>query len=179
MDQNKFPVRETVILALGEAIIGVVITALYLLLGKFSYKVPLGAVLGGAVTVFNFIFLSISVNKAVDKVMENYQARQTAKPEAAVEPETNESTAESTSTDEEDEADPYDDEAARFAQENAAKITAAVKLSYIVRTASVLATLVIAFITGQFNVLATVIPILCFRPILTVSELIKRKRGEA
>lgn len=175
MDQNKFPVRETVILALGEAIIGVVITAMFILLGKFSYKVPLGAVLGGAVTVFNFIFLSISVNKAVDKVMENYQARQAANPETATEPETNESTA----TDEEDEADPYDDEAARFAQENAAKITAAVKLSYIVRTASVLATLVIAFITGQFNVLATVIPILCFRPILTVSELIKRKRGEA
>ena len=185
MNQNKFPVRETVILALGEAIIGVVITAMFILLeifnlAKFSYKVPLGALLGGAVTVFNFIFLSISVNKAIDKVMENYNAKQNAKPDIAVEANENATeVTEAADNEEENEADPYDDEAARFAQENAAKITAAVQLSYIVRTASVVVALIVAFVTGQFNVLATVIPILCFRPILTVYELMKRKGGKA
>ena len=172
MNQNKFPVRETVILTLGEALISAIVTAVYLLVESFDYTVPLGAALGAVVTVFNFIFLSIAVNRAVDKVLKNYEARQNEKPAVVVEP------SGEVSEDDENE-EPYNDEAARFAQENAAKITAAVKLSYIVRTASVLVTLVLAFITKQFNVLATVIPILCFRPILTVSELIRRKRGEA
>ncbi len=173
MNQNKFPVRETVILTLGEALISVIVTAVYLLVGSFDYTVPLGAALGAVVTVFNFIFLSIAVNRAVDKVLKNYEARQNEKPAVVVEPSAK------VSDDDEEDAEPYNDEAARFAQENAAKITAAVKISYIVRTASVLITLVLAFITKQFNVLATVIPILCFRPILTVSEMIRRKRGEA
>ena len=172
MNQNKFPVRETVILTLGEALISAIVTAVYLLVESFDYTVPLGAALGAVVTVFNFIFLSIAVNRAVDKVLKNYEARQNEKPAVVVEP------SGEVSEDDENE-EPYNDEAARFAQENAAKITAAVNHSYIVRTASVLVTLVLAFITKQFNVLATVIPILCFRPILTVSELIRRKRGEA
>ena len=65
----------------------------------------------------------------------------------------------------------------KTANENAAKITNAVKMSYLVRTASVVVTLVIAFITKQFNILATVIPLLCMRPILTVSEMLKNKGG--
>lgn len=179
MNQNKFPVRETVILTLGEALVSVIITAVYLLVGRFDYTVPLGAALGAVVTVFNFIFLSIAINRAVDKVMQGYESRKTAKPDVVSQESTDTSDNSDGGEEKEEDADPYDDEAARFAQENAAKITAAVKISYIVRTASVLITLVLAFITKQFNVLATVIPILCFRPILTVSELIRRKRGKA
>lgn len=175
MDENKLPKREIIILTVGEIAVGAIISLVFLLIGKFSYTVPLGSLLGGAVTVFNFVFLSIAVNRAIDEAMKNYEARQAAKPPVVIneQPESNENPA--YDTEETDEADPYDDEAAKFARENAAKITNAVKVSYIVRTASVIATLIIAFITNQFNVLATVIPLLCFRPILTLSELIKRK----
>lgn len=172
MNENKLPKREIITLAIGEVIIGILISAVYLLIQKFDYKVPLGSLLGGAVTVFNFIFLSVSVNRAIDEAMANYNARQIKKPDVVIE-ETG------SVSDISEDADPYDDEAAKFAQENAAKITNAVKVSYIVRTASVIIVLAAAFITKQFNVLATVIPILAFRPILTLSELLKKKGGES
>ena len=172
MNQNKLPVREITLLAVGEVIVGAIVTALFLLFGRFNYTVPLGALLGGAVTVFNFVFLSIAVNRAIDDAMRVYETRQAEK---SKDMENSEASHESTGTS--DDEEPYDDEAAKFARENAAKITNAVKLSYIVRTASVIVTLVLAFITKQFNVLATVIPLLCLRPILTLSELLKRKGG--
>ena len=173
MNQNKLPVREIALLAVGEALVGAIVTAVFLLVGKFNYTVPLGALLGGVVTVFNFVFLSIAVNRAIDDAMKIYEARQAKKVKAQ---EVSEASLEPAGTDSDDE-EPYDDEAAKFARENAAKITNAVKLSYIVRTVSVIATLVVAFITKQFNVLATVIPLLCLRPILTLSELLRKKGG--
>ena len=173
MNQNKLPVREIALLAVGEALVGAIVTAVFLLVGKFNYTVPLGALLGGVVTVFNFVFLSIAVNRAIDDAMRIYEARQAEKVKAQ---EVSEASLEPAGTASDDE-EPYDDEAAKFARENAAKITNAVKLSYIVRTVSVIATLVVAFITKQFNVLATVIPLLCLRPILTLSELLRKKGG--
>ena len=169
MNQKKLPVREITLLAVGEALVGAIITAVFFLVGKFNYTVPLGALLGGVVTVFNFVFLSIAVNRAIDDAMKVYEARQVEKSKAQ------EST--ETEPDSNEDEEPYDDEAAKFARENAAKITNAVKLSYIVRTVSVIVTLVLAFITKQFNVLATVIPLLCLRPILTLSELLRKKGG--
>jgi hypothetical protein len=38
--------------------------------------------------------------------------------------------------------------------------------------------LVLAFITGWFNPLATLIPLLLYKPLLYVVELINKKRGE-
>lgn len=177
MNQNKLPKREITILALGEVIVGALISAIYLLLGKFNYTVPLGSILGGAVTVFNFVFLSIAVNKAIDDAMKAYEARQAEKSAASNEESSIQNTSEINEN--EDGVDPYDDDAAKFARENSAKITNAVKTSYLVRTASVVVTLVLAFITKQFNVLATVIPLLCMRPLLTVSEILRKKGGEA
>ena len=174
MNQKKLPVREITLLAVGEALVGAIITAVFLLIGKFNYTVPLGALLGGVVTVFNFVFLSIAVNRAIDDAMKVYEARQAEKSKAE---ENADTPTDSTVTEADTGEEPYDDEAAQFARENAAKITNAVKLSYIVRTVSVIVTLVLAFITKQFNVLATVIPLLCLRPILTLSELLRKKGG--
>ena len=171
MNQKKLPVREITLLAIGEVLVGAIITGIFLLIGKFNYTVPLGSLLGGAVTVFNFVFLSIAVNRAIDDAMKVYEARQAEKSKAA-----EEAAAPAPEADAEGE-EPYDDEAAKFARENAAKITNAIKLSYIVRTASVVVTLAVAFITKQFNVIATVIPLLCLRPLLTLSEILRKKGG--
>ena len=76
MNQKKLPVREITLLAIGEALVGAIITAVFFLIGKFNYTVPLGALLGGVVTVFNFVFLSIAVNRAIDDAMKVYEARQ-------------------------------------------------------------------------------------------------------
>ena len=71
-----------------------------------------------------------------------------------------------------------DEEAEKFAAENSMPIQNAIKTSFIVRTASMLATLVIAFLLDWFNPLATAIPLLAFRPLLSAIELIKGKAAK-
>ena len=174
MDSNKIPLREVITLAIGEIIVGALICLVFLICGKYDYKVLLGAVLGIAVTLGNFIFLCVSVNRALDKCLMAFDPTSstpsTPSPEAqsAEEGLENEDSIPS-------ESEPYDDAAAKFARENAGKLQNAIKLSYVVRMATVIASLVVALLTKQFNVIATVIPLLCLRPILNVAELIKRK----
>ena len=68
-----------------------------------------------------------------------------------------------------------DEEAEQFAAENSMPIQNAIKTSYIIRTVTMIATLVVAFLLDWFNPLATAIPLLAFRPLLTVIEMIKGK----
>lgn len=145
-NKNLIPFRETAIIALGEAIVSGIIIAVFALLGKFDHTVALGALLGSLVIVLNFLFLSISTNKAVDKIM-------ALRPDGEMD----------------------DEQAAKFAQENAVRLQATVKLSFIIRTLSMLAALVVAFLTGVFNLIATVIPLLMLRPIIYVTEIFRRK----
>ena len=145
--KNKIaPFIETLIILLGELAVSLIICAVYLALGEFSYKVPLGALLGSAVTVLNFLFLSITTNRAFDKIVE---ARGTA--------------------------EFSDEEAEKFAKDHQAELSSAVKLSFIVRTLTMLAALVIAFLLDWFDPIATVIPLLMLRPILSLQALIKTK----
>ena len=153
MENSKSSYRETVYLAVGEAVV-TALTVLgffisHLALGTdFGIVVLTGAVLGFAVIVLNFFFLSLSVNRAVDAYLEERGSRQM-----------------------------NEEEAARFTTDHSAKIQNSVKISYIVRTVTMVATLAVAFITSWFNPLATVIPMLAFRPILSLAEII-RKKGE-
>lgn len=141
--------RDTLYLAVGEVAAAAAVVAVYAIIGAFSYKVVAGALLGAVVAVFNFLFLSFSVNRAVDRFMELRGERE---------------------MDEE--------EAEKFAAEHVGEIQNAQKLSYIVRTFTMLGALVLAFLSNRFDVIATVVPLLLFRPILIVSQNIARKRGE-
>ena len=51
----------------------------------------------------------------------------------------------------------------------------AIKISFILRTASMLVALVIAFLLDRFDPIATAIPLLAFRPLITVIEIVKGK----
>ena len=133
-------------LAFGELIISAIVCLVYFLLKAFSYKVITGVALGSVVTVANFAFLTMSVNRAVDRYLELRGSRE---------------------MDEE--------EAARFTNEHAMAVQNAAKTSFIIRTATMLAALAVAFLLEWFEPLATVIPLLMFRPLLYVLELIKRK----
>ena len=68
-----------------------------------------------------------------------------------------------------------EEEAQKFAEENSMPIQNAMKLSFIIRTVSMLAALVVAFILDWFNPIATAIPLLAYRPLLTLIETIKGK----
>lgn len=151
MKKNNIPKRETLILLFGEIIVSLLIVGVYLLVDlfteyQFSYTVVTGCLLGSTVTVLNFFFLSVSVNRAIDKFLLERGNREMD-----------------------------DEEAERFANEHSMKIQNSVKTSFIVRTVSMLATLVLAFILEWFDPLATAIPLLMFRPIITAGEAIRRK----
>ena len=166
MNSNKIPYREILILAVGELAVGCILCLVFFLCGKFDYKVATGALLGGTVTVLNFLFLCIFVNRAIDKCLSGFDPTSAEIADTKVPSESD--GAENT-------ADDTEDAAAKFAKENAGKLQNAVKLSYVIRTASVIIALILALLTKQFNVIATVIPLLCLRPLLNAAEIFRRK----
>ena len=147
MDKQKFPIFETVSVILGELIVSAVISAVFLVLKKFDISVLLGSLLGSFVTVLNFFILIITTNRAIDKALA-----------------------------ERGEGEMTDEEAAEFSAKQSGSLQAAIKISYIARSFLLLAALVVAFLLdGVFNVIATVIPLLMYRPLITIPHLFKKK----
>ena len=149
MQNKKSTYRDVLFLALGELAAALAVILACLVLNRFTYKVVAGALLGAAVSALNFAYLTFSVNRAVDKFMALRGDRE---------------------MDEE--------EAEKFASEHVGEIQNAQKLSYIIRTFTMLGALVLAFLTKQFDVVATAVPLLLFQPILIITQNILRKRGE-
>lgn len=145
-------IRETAPLLAGELIAAALVIIGYAVASAFTQisviGAALGALLGAAVSVLNHFFLSVSVNRAVDGYLE---LRGTT-------PMT-------------------DEEAEKFTAEHSMRIQNALRTSFLARTASMLILLVLAFVTGWFSPLATAIPLLLYRPILTLSELIRIRSG--
>ena len=152
MKKNKPKNYEVALLSAGELIVGALTVLGYFIVSLifegvvFDYRVITGAVLGAAVIILNFLFLSISVNRAVDEFL------------------TLRSTREMT-----------EEEAEAFAAEHSMKIQNTIKTSFIIRTVTMLVALVVAFIVDVFNPIATAIPLLAFRPVLTVASTLARK----
>ena len=147
MTKNTLPRFELFAIIIGEILTSVITVGIFSILGKFSYAVIFGAILGSVVTIINFLILSITATRALNKVLER-------KPSEAMDEEA----------------------AAEFAAQNQGEIQNAVKISYLIRTLTMVATLVLAFLLRNwFDVISTVIPLIMFRPIITVAALIKRR----
>ena len=147
MQKKNMPVTEILFLVAGELIVSLIVALVYLLLNRFSFAVISGGLLGSAVTVFNFVFLSVSVNRAIDRVMEQR--------------------GDGEMTEEQTEA---------FARAHQAAVQRAATGSYLIRQILMVGVLVCAFLMdGWFDVIATLVPLLMFRPILTVCGLMKKK----
>ncbi len=176
MNSNTLiPKRETIFLTASVIVASAVVIAVYLILGKYDYTVLTGAILGSVVTVFNFIFLSISVNRAVDRVLETKDYEIAAS--KAAEAEAHSVQSEEDESDSSSETDDADDEAAKFARAHEKKLANAIKVSYIVRMLTMVGALVLALFTGRFDLIATAIPLFMQRPALTLSEITKKKEG--
>ena len=67
MDMRKYVLRQTGVVALGEAIGVVAMIGIFALLSSFDRSVLLGGIVGGAVAVTNFFVMAIGVNMAADK----------------------------------------------------------------------------------------------------------------
>ena len=152
--ENKNKLSEyidTLWLAVGELVVALLVLAGFLIARSLGvevtvYKVITGALLGSAVTVLNFFILSVSVNRAVNGYIAGMCDKEMT----------------------EEEADEY-------AKKNSMNVQLAMTKSYVLRMALMLGSLVVALITKQFNVLATAIPLIMYRPILYVTEFIKTK----
>ena len=147
-NKNSF-LKEWWAIVAGEVVVSVITVAVFFLIGQFSYRVVTGVILGSAVIILNFLFLYISMNRAID----NYMALRGDK-------------------------EMSDEEAEKFAKDNAIIIQNATKLSYIIRTFTMMAALVAALLLDWFDVIATVVPLLAFRPVLFASQLLSKKKGE-
>ena len=149
--KNNKPSIDIALLTLCETCIAALVVAGYVVADavfgiEFTYRVITGAALGLVVTVINYVFLTLSVDRAIANYLKLRGTKEMT-----------------------------DEEAETFARENSAPIQNAIKLSFIIRTASMLAALVVAFVLDWFAPLATVIPLLAYRPMLYVTELIKGK----
>ena len=146
MQKTKLPYYEIFTLLLGEILVSLITAAVYLIIGNFDYKVITGVSLGTLVTVLNFLFLSIVTTRAVNKFLSLRAEREMT-----------------------------EEETSAFVAEHQAKIQNSIKLSYIIRTLTMLAALVVAFLTKQFAIVATLVPLVTQRPITMLAALIKRK----
>ena len=146
---------EILIILVGELIVGAVTIGVYSLVeliaknDAFTYRVITGLALGTAVVIANYLVLTIAVNRAINSVMAK-------RPEGEM----------------------TEEEIFEFAEKNQGTIKNAAAFSYIVRTLTMLATFILVFIFLKkwFAVVATVVPLLAFRPIIMVGEFF-RKRG--
>lgn len=155
MKKKKSPIKETLVLALGEIIVSLLVVGGFLILG-LSEKVPtisviVGVSVGSAVIVLNYLFLQLTVNRLIDGYLELRGTKEMT-PEQILE----------------------------FTTQHSMRIQNAIKLSFIIRIGSMLGALVVSFIiTDYIHPLATVIPIIAYRPILSIRESIRRKLSPA
>lgn len=147
MNKNKY--SDALLLAAGEAMVAILVTLGFLATGFYKWQVISGALLGGSVTVINFIILSFSINKALDNFMVTRG-----------------------------QDDMSDEEIEKLSKSQSIKVQNAITKSYILRTALMFGALALAFVSGWFDPLATVIPLLMYKPLIYLTEFIKKKRGE-
>ena len=79
MNVRKFILRETALLALGELICSAAIVGVFAMLGQFSYKVIVGALIGALLAIGNFFFMAIISNVVADKTIANADSEDAVK----------------------------------------------------------------------------------------------------
>ncbi len=146
MNKKGMPMAEMTLMLLGEIAVSAITVLVFFLLDRLNYRVFTGLALGCAAVLFNFLFLSLTVNRAVDAIMaERGDA-------------------------------PMDDEAAAaFAEKHRAELHKKIQLSQTARTLAMMVVLILALVTDYFDVIATIIPLLSFRPLLNVAALVCNK----
>lgn len=70
MDSRKFVLKQTLIIALGQAICVAAMVGIFALLGQFNMSVLLGGIVGGVLAVVNFFIMAVGAMMAADKAVE-------------------------------------------------------------------------------------------------------------
>lgn len=67
MDSRKFVLKQTAIVAIGQAICVAAMIGIFALLGQFNMAVLWGGLVGGALSVLNFFLMAVGAMRAADK----------------------------------------------------------------------------------------------------------------
>lgn len=67
MDSRKIVFQETAVVAIGEIIGIAAMFGIFALLGRFDTAVLLGGLVGGVLSILNFLFMAIGASLAADK----------------------------------------------------------------------------------------------------------------
>ena len=70
MESKNYVLKQTAVLALGQAVCVAAMVGIFALLGQFDYTVVLGGIMGGVVATLNFLFMAIGISLAADKATE-------------------------------------------------------------------------------------------------------------
>jgi len=133
VDSRKIVYRETGIIALGQLICLALMLGIYALLGYFTVKVLLGAIIGTVLAIANFFFMAVGASLAADKAEQ---------------------------------------------QQDVKGGTALIKSSYVIRLFIIFLILFACVKGGVCDALASVLPLVFIRPIITIAEFF-RKSGES
>ena len=154
MKNKNLPLYELLFLLIGEVIVSLIVCAVYLIISTFTpagtvvmYKVITGTLLGTAVIFLNFLFLALSTNRIFTEAEEARGTREMS-----------------------------EEEITDFVKEHQARYDNMVKISFFARNLSMLLALVLAFVLDWFDVIATLVPLMMYRPILTIAGLINNKK---
>lgn len=150
LTDTKAPVlRETAKLAIGQSAVALLTVLVYFLIGRFSYTVIVGAFAGAAVTLLNFLLLASSVNRVFDDMMEKRGS-----------------------------AEMSEEEVAAFTEQYKAQAALKAQGSLLLRTLLLIAVPVACFLLPFADGIASLIPLLTERPVLTLSAWLSSRMGK-
>ena len=67
MESRRFVIKETGMVAIGQAVCVAVMIGLFALLGHYDKTVLLGGIFGGVLATLNFFFMAVGATLAADK----------------------------------------------------------------------------------------------------------------
>jgi hypothetical protein len=67
MDSRKFVLKQTAMIAIGQAICVAAMIGIFALLGQFNMAVLWGGLVGGILAILNFLFMAVGAMIAADK----------------------------------------------------------------------------------------------------------------
>ncbi len=70
MDSRKFVLKQTGIIAVGQAVCVAAMVGIFALLGQFEMTVLWGGIVGGVLAVLNFLTMAVGAMIAADKAVE-------------------------------------------------------------------------------------------------------------
>ena len=154
-NKQRNPFRDLLPLVVGEIIVAALTVGGFFAVDMLtSYDVGqphqfiLGALLGAAVIIGNHAWLTLTVDSEIKKYLNIRGDRQMS-----------------------------DEEADAFTKKHTAVIQKKIAFSGVVRTVSIFAILILAFLTKWFNPIATAIPMFAMRLVIMAAELINSKNN--